>query len=224
MDLKLYTHLPEKEEAFFNFVTGALKLPWEEASKLFFYTFRIRALSDMPIYKFLERAVPYIKFDEIGKKEFLLTLSVYSIRQMLIEHFDLKFTKNLYVYLQNRVPQEFFKDCAPRREVVTSRDLSFQQLTLKDKAELPPYLKVKHIILIFLVTGRCEEILRVVNFLQLFTVADRGHKVELYTPLCLSDFVYLSREFERRGLFDPMILEVINRQLKGLFPDCFGEI
>lgn len=224
MEIKLYTHLPDKEEAFLSFTTGVLKLSWEEASKLFFFTFRIKALSDMPIYKFLERAVPYIKFDEIGKKEFLLTLSVYSIRLLLIEHFDLKFTKNLYVYLQNKVPQDFFKDCAPKREVVTSRDLSFQLLTLKEKAELAPYLKVKHIILQFLITGKCEEILKVVNYLQLFTVADRGNRVELFAPLSLSDFVYLSQEFQRKRLFDALVLEVLMRQLKGLFPDCFGEI
>lgn len=224
MDIKLYTHLPEKEESFLSFVTELLKLPLEEASKLYFYTFRIKALSDIPIYKFLERAISYIKFDEIGKKEFLLTLSVYSIRQLLIEHFDLKFTKNLYVYLQNRVPHDFFRDCAPKREVVTSRDLSFHQLTLKEKAELPPYLKVKHIILHFLITGKCEEILKVVNYLQLFTIADRGDKVELYVPQSLSDFVYLSQEFHRRRFFEPLVLEVLMKQLRGLFPDCFGEI
>ncbi|MFN3407006.1 MAG: hypothetical protein ACK40E_04680, partial [Caldimicrobium sp.] len=64
MELKLLTFLPEKAKEFFGFATSTLGLTEEELFKLYFLSFRIRSLSDIPIYKFLERAIPFIKFDE----------------------------------------------------------------------------------------------------------------------------------------------------------------
>lgn len=224
MEIKLNTNFPEKASDFLQLGNKLFRLPEEELYKLYFITLKIKTLSDPPLYKFLERTLPFIKFDEVGKKEFLLTLSIHTVRQLLVEHFDLKFTKNLYLFLQERLPIEFFKGCAPKREVVTSKDLSFYLLTLKEKAELPPYLKVKHLILIFQLTGTCEEILRCVPYLGLYALKRWGEsKYELFAPLSISDFVYLSQEMEKRGLIERIVLEVLMKQLKGLFPDCFGE-
>lgn len=225
MQLKLFTFFPEKPGEFLDFSNSGLGLPNEEAFKLYFLTFKLKALTDLVLFKFFERTICHIKFDEIGKKEYLLTLSVHTLRELLREHLDLKFTKNLYNFLKEKLPSEFFKGCAPKREVITSQDIFFQPLTSREKAELPPYLKVRHFILPFHFKGSCEEILSILPEVSLYALKRvKEGLYELYVPLSISEFMYFSQRLLDKKVFKKMEIEGLINQLKALFPDCFGEI
>lgn len=223
MEIKLVTLLPEKPEDYLYFGTKALNLSEEDLFKLYFLTLKVKALSDVPVYKFLERTIPFIKFDDLGKKEFLLSLSVYSLRELLKEHLDLKFTKNLYLALKEELPQDFFKNCLPKREIVTSKDITFILLSSKEKIELQPYLKVKHLHLVFQLKDTCENLLHVLPYLGLYGLRKiKDVEYELYTPLSISDFIYLSSVLVDKKLVKKIIIDGLTMQLKSSFPDCFG--
>ncbi|MCS7200396.1 MAG: hypothetical protein N2327_04490 [Caldimicrobium sp.] len=225
MEVKLYTLLPEKPEEYLNFGLKALKLSEEDLFKLYIITLKMRALSDMPIYKLLERAIPFIKFDELGKREYLITLSIYTFRQLLTEHLDLKFTKNLLLYLKEFLPKDFFQNCLPKREVVTSKDITFKILNSKEKGELPPYLKVKHLHLIFQLKDTCENLVKILPYLGLYAVRKiKNEDYEVFTPLNIAEFAYLTTVLTNKGLISKISAEGLRMQLKSLFPDCFGEI
>ncbi|MFN3568199.1 MAG: hypothetical protein ACK4UR_04725 [Caldimicrobium sp.] len=225
MELKLLTFFPEKAKEFFAFATSTLGLTEEELFKLYFLSFRIRSLSDIPIYKFLERAIPFIKFDEIGKKEYLLTLSIHTLREVFLEHFDLKFSKNLFLAVKDKLPKNFLKDCMPKREVVLSQDLSFEFLRKEDLSNLPSYLKVKHFVFTFHTIGECEAIMEVLSTINYFLI--KKHKTgwfELYIPLSISEFLYFSYLWKERDFFKEGNLSTLTDQLKALMPDCFEKI
>ncbi|MEZ0343782.1 MAG: hypothetical protein ABWJ99_03110 [Caldimicrobium sp.] len=224
MEFKLFTLFPEKPKEFLEFAGTALGLPNEEAFKLYFLTFKLKALTDLVLFKFFERTLCNLKFDEIGKKEYLLTISIYTFRELLREHLDLKFTKNLYNFLKDKLPSEFLRGCAPKREVITSQDIFFQLLTSKEKAELPPYLKVKHFILPFHLKGTCEEIIAILPEISLYAFKKLKEGLyEVFLPLSISEFMYLSQKFSERKVLKKLEVEAIVNQLKSLFPDCFGE-
>ncbi len=224
MEFKLYTLFPEKPKDFYEFSCSALGLSPEEAFKLYFLTVKLKALSDLVLFKFLERSICHIKFDEIGKKEYLLTLSIHTLRELLREHLDLKFTKNLYNFLKDKLPSEFFKGCAPKREVITSQDIFFQSLSNREKAALPPYLKAKHFILPFYFKGNCEEILSLLPEVSLYAL--KREKVELYEvyiPLSISEFMFLSQKLLEKKILKKIEIDAMIYQLKSLFSDCFVE-
>ncbi|MCS7150487.1 MAG: hypothetical protein N2Z40_06980 [Caldimicrobium sp.] len=223
MEIKLITFLPEKPEEYLYFGIKALGLSEEDLFKLYFLTLKVKALSDVPVYKFLERAIPNIKFDDLGKKEFLLSLSVYSLRELLKEHLDLKFTKNLYLALKGELPPEFFKKCLPKREIVTSKDITFTLLNSREKIKLQSYLKVKHLHLVFQLKDNCENLLPVLPYLGLYGLRkSKDMEYEVYTPLSISDFVYISTVLVDKKLIKKIIIDGLTMQLKSSFPDCFG--
>ncbi|MGC8871978.1 MAG: hypothetical protein ACP5QC_03755 [Caldimicrobium sp.] len=225
MELKLFTFLPERPADFLNFAKTGLGLPFEEIFKLYFITFKLKALTDLVLFKFLERNICYLKFDEIGKKEYLLTLSIYTLRELLKEHLDLKFTKNLYNFLKDKIPSEFFKGCAPKREVITSQDIFFQFLSSKEKASLPSYLKVKHIILTFHIKGGCEELLLILPEISLYALRRiKEGLYEIYVPLSISEFMYFSQRLLEKKILNKVEIDPLINQLKSFFPDCFIEI
>lgn len=225
MEIKLYTLLPEKPEVFLEFATTGLKIPQEDAFKLFFLTFKIKASRDTPIYEWLERTPSFIKFDEIAKNQFLLTLSVYTLRDLLMEHFDLKFTKNLYLYIKDLLPVSFLKGCLPKREVIISQDLFFEVLSKEKVNKLPPFLKVKHLILTFQFKGKCEDLLVLTPSLVFFVLKRIKEEVyEIFLPQSISDFVCLAKNLAEKKFFKNIELEALFYQLRSLFPDCFGEI
>lgn len=225
MKIKLLTLFPEKPREFLEFAGTALGLPNEEAFKLYFLTLKLKALTDLVLFKFFERNLCNLKFDEIGKKEYLLTLSIYTIRELLREHLDLKFTKNLYNFLKDKFPFEIFKGCVPKREVITSQDIFFQPLSSKEKAELPPYLKVKHYILPFHLKGTCEESIAILPELSLYAIKKlKDGLYEVFVPLSISEFMYLSQKLSAKKVLEEKELEAIVNQLKSFFPDCFGEL
>ncbi|HBT03860.1 MAG TPA: hypothetical protein DEA54_03550, partial [Thermodesulfobacterium commune] len=148
--------LPEDPKEFLSVVKQQLKLPLEEAFKLFYLTLRIKASSDSPVYKFLERTPTGIKFDEIGKREYLLTLSVYALREIISQHIDLKLVKNLYLLLSKELPSEFLKDVSPKHSIVVSQDILLELLITERKTNLPAFLKAKHIIFNLRIDGNSE--------------------------------------------------------------------
>jgi hypothetical protein len=225
MEIKLFTLLPEKAEAFLDFATKGLQIPQEEAFKLFFLTFRIKASRDTPIYEWLKRTPCYVKFDEISKNQFLLTLSASTLRDLLVEHFDLKFSKNLYLSVKELLPSPFLKGCHPKREIIISQDLFFEALSREEVNQLPPYLKVKHLLLIFHLKGTCEELLSLTPGFGLFVLRKiKEGLYEAFLPRSISEFVFLARELKEKKYLKGIEVEALIHQLKSLFPECFGEI
>lgn len=225
MELRFLTYLPDKPQDFFDFAYTTLGLSEEEIFKLFFLSLKIKALSDLPVYKFLERTLPFIKFDEIGKREYLLTLSVHSVREILLEHFDLKFSKNLYMSIKDKLPKNFLKDCVPKREVLVSQDLSFEFLSKEEIVRFPSYLKVKHLVFNYEVKGSCEEVLGLVSTVSFYVIKRlKENFYKLHLPLNISEFLYYSSLWVKRGYFLSMEIEGVLNQLRSLFPDCFGKI
>jgi hypothetical protein len=225
MEIQLFTLLPEKPEDFLNFATAGLKIPQEDAFKLFFLTFKIKASRDTPIYEWLERTPSFIKFDEIAKNQFLLTLSIFTLRDLLVEHFDLKFTKNLYLSVKDLLPGSFLKGCLPKREVIVSQDLFFEVLSRKKINQLPPFLKVRHLILTFHFKGNCDDLLMLTPSLSFFVLRRiKEGLYEIFLPQSISEFVCLARDFTEKKFFKNIEMEALFYQLRSLFPECFGEI
>ncbi|QER42434.1 hypothetical protein F1847_06625 [Thermodesulfobacterium sp. TA1] len=217
--------LPEEPKEFLLTVKNQFKLPLEEAFKLFYLTLRVKASSDSPIYKFLERTPTGIKFDEIGKREFLLTLSGYTLRELISQHIDLKLVKNLYLFLSKEIPSEFLKDVLPKHSILVSQDVLLEILTTKEKAYLPAFLKAKHILFTVKIEGACEDLLKITPFLpNFFFILDHPSTgLSLYTSFSISEFFLFSLKIERFKSIKDEVEKILER-LKALFPECFGEI
>jgi len=224
MHIKWLNNLPESPQEFLHFSKKVLQLPLEESFKLYFITLKLKALSDSPVYKFLER-VPYgIKFDEIKRREYLLTLSVYTLRELLKEHLDLRLVKNLYLLLSKELPKDFFKGVSPKHSIIASQDIVLNLLSEKDKASLPAFLKAKHIILGFRLEGSCEEILPIApEFLNPYVLRKKEDLYQIFTSFSISEFVLFSLNLKHKEILKTE-LEGILESIKALFPDCFGEI
>ena len=170
MDLRLLTIPTEKPEEFLSFCKKDLGLSSNSAFKLYYLSFFIVSLADTPIFKFLERLPANAKFDELKKNNYLLSMPVSTIRNLFVEHLDLKFTKNLYLYLQEVLPSEFFRGCEPKHAVISSQDVKVRLLTQDEKKELSPPIKVKHLHFTFELTGTCEEIIKLLPSLSLYVL------------------------------------------------------
>ncbi|MBZ4681148.1 hypothetical protein [Thermodesulfobacterium sp.] len=217
--------LPEDPKEFLSVVKQQLKLPLEEAFKLFYLTLRIKASSDSPVYKFLERTPTGIKFDEIGKREYLLTLSVYALREIISQHIDLKLVKNLYLLLSKELPSEFLKDVSPKHSIVVSQDILLELLTTAGKTELPAFLKAKHIIFNLRIDGNSEDLLKITPYLTnfFFVFEPKPKEFCLYTSFSISEFVLFSLKTEKIKSLQLEVEKTLEK-FKALFPECFGEL
>lgn len=224
MQIEWLNFLPEKPLEFLKIIKTQLSLPLQESFKLFFLTIKIKASSDSPVYKFLERIPPGIKFDEIGKREFLMTFSIFSLRGLLEQHFDLKLVKNLFLGLSSTLPSDFFKGVAPKHSIVISQDIAFQVLEEEEKISLPSFLKAKHLMLKFKFTGSCEELVKLTpSLVNPFFIQQKKDYLEMYTTFSISELVLFGLKIQK---FKNLKLEVdkLLENLKVLFLDCFGEI
>lgn len=223
MEIDWITNLPQKPKEFLEYSKTQLKLSLDELFKLYHLTLRITSLSDSPIYKFLERTPSYIKFDEIGKREFILTLSVFTWRSLLREHLDLRLVKTLFLILSKKLPKEFFKDCMPKHSIVTSQDLIIELLTEREKQSLPPHLKAKHLSLIFKIKGKCEELISIIPLLGEVVIKNYPNFYEIYTSLSISEFIIFSINLKKNEFLKEK-LDTLLEKIKTFFPDCFAEI
>ncbi|WP_038055937.1 hypothetical protein [Thermodesulfobacterium hydrogeniphilum] len=224
MYIKWLNNLPSTPQDFLHFSKKILNHPLEDSLKLYYITLKLKAMSDSPIYKFLER-IPYgIKFDEINKREYLLTLSVYTLRELLKEHLDLRLVKNLYLLLSKELPKDFLKGATPKHSILASQDILADLLTEEEKAKLPAFLKAKHVILSFEIKGTCEEIISIVPYLtNPYVLKKKDDKYEVFIPLSISEFVLFSLNLRKKDILKEE-LDSILESIKVLFPDCFGEI
>jgi len=226
MDIRWINNLPGDPDEFLHFRKKHLKIPLNKAFKLYFITLKIEALSDSPIYKFLERVPLHVKFDEIEKRKFLMTLSVFSLRQLIEEHLDLRLVKNLYLFLSKKLPKEFFKDCAPKHSILSSQDIIIDILSEEEKLRLPAYLKVKHLFLTFSLSGTCEEIINILPLLELYTLIKSSQEYKVFTSLSISEYLIFATKVKRKEKLKELRekIDIIIENLKIYFPDCFGEI
>jgi hypothetical protein len=223
MEIKWIKNIPLKPEEFLHFFKKKYRLKSEEIFKLYHLTLKLTALSDVPIHKFLERIPCYMKFDELGKKKYLMTLSVWTFRNLVKEHLDLKFVKTLYLSLSKELPGEFLKGCAPKHSIVASQDVVCELLAEEEKAELPAYLKVKHLPLVFTLSGRCEKIINILPLLSIYTLRKEKKGYQVFFSLAISEFVVLALELKKIKKLREKIDSLLE-SLKILFPDCFGEL
>lgn len=223
MNLVWLSELPQKPKEFLQYCKTQLNLSLEDLSKLYHLTLKINSLSDSPIYKFLERTPPHIKFDEIGKREFVLTLSVFTLRNLLKEHFDLRLVKTLFLVLSKKLPKEFFKDCLPKHSIIASQDFLIELLTEEEKHFLPAHLKAKHLSLIFKIEGKCEDIIWIFPLLTVGVVKNYSEFYEILTPFSISEFIFFSLKLKEKNLLKDKIDNLLEK-LKIFFPDCFIEI
>ena len=223
MQIKWLNNIPPEPLNFLHFIKKQYKLPLEEAVKLLYITLKLKALSDSPIYKFLERTFTGIKFDEIEKRKYLLTFSIYTLRELIKEHLDLKLVKNLYLLLSKKLPREFFKGVFPKHSILASQDIILDLLSEKEKIKLPSFLKAKHIILPFKFEGNCEEIINILSFLPNIYILKKGNPYQVFTTFSISEFVIFSLNLKQKDILKNE-LENILENVKILFPDCFGEI
>lgn len=226
MKLTWLNNLPQDPKEFLQYCKAQIKLPLEELLKLYYLTVKITSLSDSPIYKFLERTPSNIKFDEVGKREFILTLSAFTLRTLVREHLDLRLVKTLFLTFFKKLPKEFFKDCIPKHSIITSQDLIIELLTQEVKQLLPAHLKVKHLILIYKAIGTCEEIISLFPFLGNITVIKKltNNTYEFFFPFSISEFIIFSLNLKKLNILAEET-ENILQNIKSFFPDCFiGEI
>jgi len=223
MEIKWINNIPFKPENFFHFFKKKYQLAPEDIFKLYHLTLRLKALSDGPIHKFLERILCYLKFDEVGKRKYLMTLPVWTLRNLIAEHLDLKLTKTLYLFLSKRLPGDFFKGCTPKHSILASQDVVCELLEEKEKAELPAYLKVKHLPLVFSLTGSCEEIIRLLPLLSLYALKKSKKDYQVFFSFSISEFMVLVPELKKIKELREEVESLIE-SLKVLFPDCFGEL
>lgn len=223
MRISWISEFPSKPKEFLQYFKTQFKLSLEELSKLYHLTLKINSLSDSPIYKFLERTPPHIKFDEIGKREFILTLPIFTLRILLREHLDLRLVKTLFLVLSKKLPKDFFKDCMPKHSIVTSQDLIIEVLTEEEKHFLPPHLKSKHLNLLFQIRGNCEELLSLVPFLDLLVIKNYLDYYEILTSFSILEFIIFSLNLKEKNLLKEEV-EKLLEQVKTFYPDCFIEI
>jgi len=222
MEIKWLSNIPQEPQDFFNFLKKQNKLSSEDALKLIYITLKLKALSDSPIYKFLERTISGIKFDEIEKREYLLTFSIYTLRALIKEHLDLKLVKNLYLILSKKLPKEFIKDVSPKHSVIASQDITLELLSQEEKAELPSFLKAKHLILIFYLKGTCEELISLLSLFPNNYVLKKEDFYQIFTPFSISEALIFLLKLKEGVLRDTA--EKILENIKIFFPECFGEI
>jgi len=221
MDLRLLTIPTEKPEDFLSFCKKDLGLSSNSAFKLYYLSFFIVSLADTPIFKFLERLPANAKFDELKKNNYLLSMPVSTIRNLFVEHLDLKFTKNLYLYLQEVLPSEFFRGCEPKHAVISSQDVKVRLLTQDEKKELSPPIKVKHLHFTFELTGTCEEIIKLLPSLSLYVLKRKQNLYYVFFSVSVAEFIVLSNTLRGvKGLSER--IEKVLQELKSLVPDCFG--
>ncbi len=221
MDLRLLTIPTEKPEEFLSFCKKDLGLSSNSAFKLYYLSFFIVSLADTPIFKFLERLPANAKFDELKKNNYLLSMPVSTIRNLFVEHLDLKFTKNLYLYLQEVLPSEFFRGCEPKHAVISSQDVKVRLLTQDEKKELSPPIKVKHLHFTFELTGTCEEIIKLLPSLSLYVLKRKQNLYYVFFSVSVAEFIVLSNTLRGvKGLSER--IEKVLQELKSLVPDCFG--
>jgi len=221
MDLRLLTIPTEKPEDFLSFCKKDLGLSSNSAFKLYYLSFFIVSLADTPIFKFLERLPANAKFDELKKNNYLLSMPVSTIRNLFVEHLDLKFTKNLYLYLQEVLPSEFFRGCEPKHAVISSQDVKVRLLTQDEKKELSPPIKVKHLHFTFELTGTCEEIIKLLPSLSLYVLKRKQNLYYVFFSISVAEFIVLSNTLRGvKGLSER--IEKVLQELKSLVPDCFG--
>ncbi len=224
MQIKWLNNIPSEPQDFLHFVKKVLNCPIEEGFKLYHLTLSLRAMSDSPIYKFLERVPCGVRFDEIKKREYLLTLSVYTMRNLLREHLDLRLVKNLYLLLSKRLPKDFLKGATPKHSILASQDIIAELLTEKAKLELPAFLKAKHIVLGFEMNGSCDEVLSVVQgFINPFVLKKRQEGYQILVPFSISEFVLFSLDLRKKEELKEEVDSILE-SIKVMFPDCFGEI
>ncbi len=222
MKINWITNIPVKAQDFLSFCKNSLKLPLEEGLKLFWINLKLTSMSDSPVYKFLERIPTGIKFDEIGKRKYLFTLSFFTLRKLVEEHLDLRIVKNLYLKLYKQFPREFFKGCNPKHSIISSQDIIVEFLEETEKKELPAYLKAKHIVLVFKISGNCEELISLLPELSFYVLQREKKEYHVWAPLSISEFVLFSLKLkEKTGLQE---VENLFQQIKAIFPECFGEI
>ncbi len=221
MDLRLLTIPTEKPEEFLSFCKKDLGLSSNSAFMLYYLSFYVVSLADTPIFKFLERLPANLKFDELKKNNYLLSMPVSTIRNLFVEHLDLKFTKNLYLYLQEVLPPELFRGCEPKHAVISSQDIKVRLLTQDEKRELSPPIKVKHLHFTFELTGTCEEMIRLLPNLSLYVLKRKQNLYHAFFSLSVAEFIVLSNTLSRvKGLSERV--ERVLQELKSLVPDCFG--
>ncbi|HEM55961.1 MAG: hypothetical protein C0190_01105 [Thermodesulfobacterium geofontis] len=222
MEIKWLNNIPPEPRDSLNFLKARYYLSSEEAFKLIYITLKLKALSDSPIYKFLERTLTGIKFDEIDKREYLLTLSIHTLRELIKDHLDLKLTKNLYLFLNKILPKEFIKDVSPKHSILASQDIIPEILTSEEKTKLPSFLKAKHVMLSFSLKGSCEELITLLHLFPNSYVLKIGNPYQIFTSFSISEaFIFLLKQKEE-VLKDSA--EKILETLKIFFPECFGEI
>lgn len=223
MQIKWLNSVPAEPQDFLSFFKKEYNLPKDEVFKLIYITLKLKALSDSPVYKFLERTIPGIKFDEIDKREYLLTLSIYTLRELIKEHLDLKITKNLYTFLSKKLPKDFLKDVSPKHSILASQDIILELLSQEKKAKLPSFLKAKHFILTFHLKGSCEELIILFSLFPNNYVIKEETPYQVFTSFSISEaLIFLLKLKEREDLKDQA--ENILESIKVFFPDCFGEI
>lgn len=223
MKIQWLKNIPLEPKELFNFLKNQYKLPSEEIFKVLYLTLKLKVMSDSIVYKFLERTIEGIKFDEIGKREYLLTLSIYTLRELLKEHLDLKLVKNLYLLLSKNLPKEFFKDVAPKHSIVTSQDVTLQLFSEEKKIDLPSFLKAKHVILIFYLEGLCEELIEFLNFLPNNYILKGNNPYQVFTGFSISEILVFLLKIENVKKLKTEA-EKLLEEIKIFFPDCFGEI
>uniref|UniRef100_A0A7V6CD45 Uncharacterized protein n=1 Tax=Thermodesulfobacterium geofontis TaxID=1295609 RepID=A0A7V6CD45_9BACT len=222
MEIKWLSNVPQEPQSFFNFLKKQYNLSSEEAFKLIYITLKLKALSDSPIYKFLERTITGIKFDEIEKREYLLTLSIHTLRTLIREHLDLKLVKNLYLFLSKKLPKEFIKDVSPKHSIIASQDIIHELLSQEEKIKLPSFLKAKHLILSFYLKGSCEELITLLSLFPNSYVLKKGNLYQVFTSLSISEALVFLLKLKEEVLKDTA--EKILETIKNFFPECFGEI
>ncbi len=223
MKIKWINTLPTEIQEASQFLKKFYNISFEEAFKLIYLTLRVKTLSDSPIYKFLERIITGIKLDEIEKREYLITLSIYTLRSLLKEHLDLKLVKNLYLFLVKKLPKEYFKGVLPKHSIIASQDIIIDFLSEKEKAELSSFLKTKHLILTFKFEGNCEELIYILPYFVNPYLIKKNEIYEILTTFSISEFMGFYLELKHINFLKEEI-DLIFEIIKNFFPDCFGEI
>uniref|UniRef100_A0A7V4JPV5 Uncharacterized protein n=1 Tax=Thermodesulfobacterium geofontis TaxID=1295609 RepID=A0A7V4JPV5_9BACT len=222
MEIKWLSNVPQEPQDFLTFLKEQYNLPSEEAFKLIYITLKLKALSDGPIYKFLERTITGIKFDEIEKREYLLTFSIHTLRLLIKEHLDLKLVKNLYLFLSKKLPKEFIKDVSPKHSIIASQDIILELLSQEEKTKLPSFLKAKHLILFFYLKGTCEELIALLSSFPNSYVLKKENLYQVFTSLSISEALVFFLKVKEEIL--KATAERILETIKTFFPECFGEI